>query len=64
MSSVRNTEKMRDEVLASVGRGVQMTMGTHMSIKAEAKNLEIFSLHRWNRTRAEQLSGSVTWPLG
>ena len=23
-----------------------MTMGTHMSIKAEAKNLKIFSLHR------------------
>ena len=22
-----------------------MTMGTHMSIKAEAKNVEIFSLH-------------------
>ena len=24
-----------------------MTMGTHMSIKAEAKKLEIFSLHRY-----------------
>ena len=23
-----------------------MTIGTHMSIKAEAKNLEIFSLHQ------------------
>ena len=32
--------------------------------KEEAKILEIFSLNRWNRTRAEQLLGNVTWPLG
>ena len=32
--------------------------------KGKGKKLEIFSLHRWNQTRAEQLSGSVTRPLG
>ena len=32
-----------------------MTMGTHMSIKAEAKKLEIFSLHQ-----LESNSGGTT----
>ena len=32
--------------------------------KGRGKKLEIFSLHRWNQTRAEQLSGSVTRTLG
>ena len=43
-----------------------MTMGTHMSIKVEAKNLEIFSLHMCEveSNPGEQLLGSVTWPLG
>ena len=41
-----------------------MTMGNHMSIMAEAKKLEIFSLHQVESNPGGTAVGSVTWPLG